>query len=263
MTPRDALSWSRSALDALRGARVRVGTMVLEVPGTRVERLSVVAGNRRIHRLFDRWVRPGDTVVDVGANIGWNAVRAARLAGPEGRVVAVEPTPDTLAVLRRNVAACGLGTIEVAPAAAGRAAGTAELFVRGGVSAGNSLYPESRYARVTRVVEVPVVPLDALVEGVAGLVKIDVEGAELEVLAGMERLLAAPGLVLIVEWDPTLQEMAGFAPDALPRGLLARGWRLQAASHWSVRELAAGEVAGRAARLARRRGLVELVARRG
>lgn len=258
----DTIDWLRSALDTWRGPRVRVGGMVLEVPGTRAERLSVVAGNLRVHRLLDRWVRPGATVVDVGANIGWNALRAAQRAGPGGRVLAVEPTPDTLAVLRRNVAACGLGTIEVVPVAAGRAAGTAELFLRGGVSAVNSLYPESRYAHVTGVVEVPVVPLDALVEGAAGLVKIDVEGAELEVLAGMERLLAAPGLVLIVEWDPVLQEMAGFAPDALPRWLLARGWRLQAVSHWRSRALEAGAVAGLAARLAGRRGLVELVARR-
>lgn len=237
--------------------------MGLEVPGTRAERLSVVAGNLRIHRLLRRWVRPGMCVVDVGANVGWNAVEAARLAGPEGRVLAVEPGPDTLAVLRRNVTACGMGTIAVVPVAAGRAAGTAEFFVRGGVSAVSSLYPESRYARVTEVLRVPVAPLDALVEGVADVVKIDVEGAELEVLAGMERLLGAPGLVLIVEWDPVLQEMAGAAPDALPRWLMARGWRLQAASHWAVRDLEAGAVAGLAARLARRRGLVELVARRG
>lgn len=263
MAMTNAHDWLRSALDALRGVPVRVGGMVLEVPGTRAERLSVVAGNLRIHRLLGRWVRPGMTVVDAGANVGWNAVRAARLVGAAGRVVAVEPTPDTLAVLLRNVAACGLSTIEVAPVAAGRAAGTAELFVRGGVSAVNSLYPESRFAQVTQVLQVPVVPLDALVEGVAGVVKIDVEGAELEVLAGMERLLAAPGLVLIVEWDPVLQAMAGLEPDALPRWLLARGWQLQAASHWAVRELQAGEVAGLAARLARRHGVVELVARRG
>lgn len=258
-----ALEWPRAALDAWRGPRVRIGGVLLEVPGTRVERLSVVAGNRRIHRLLGRSVRPGATVVDVGANIGWNAVGAARLVGPAGRVVAVEPTPDTLAVLRRNVAAAGLGNLEVAPVAAGRAAGTAEFYVRGGVSAVNSLYAESRYGRVTEVLRVPVVRLDDLVEGAADVVKIDVEGAELDVLAGMERLLSAPGLVLIVEWDPVLQRMAGHGAEALPRWLLAEGWRLQAASHLAVRRLEAGGIAALAARLERRRGMVELVARRG
>jgi FkbM family methyltransferase len=259
----DALSLPRTALDAWRGERVRLGDMLLEVPGTRRERLSVVAGNLRIHRLLDRWVRPGDTVVDVGANIGWNAIRAARLAGAAGRVVAVEPTPDTLEVLRRNVAASGLGNVEVAPVAAGRAAGTAEFFVRGGVSAVNSLYAQSRYARVTKVLRVPVVRLDELVQGPAAVVKIDVEGAELDVLEGAPRLLDAPGVVLIAEWDPVLQAMAGYGGGALPRWLLARGWRLRAASHWGVRRVREGDVAALTARLERRRGLVELVATRG
>jgi FkbM family methyltransferase len=259
----DALSWPCAAIDAWRGKRVRVGGVMLEVPGTRRERLSVVAGNLRIHRLLDRSVKAGDTVVDVGANIGWNAIRAARLAGPRGRVVAVEPTPDTLEVLRRNVAASGLGTLVVEPVAAGSAGGTRDFFVRGGVSAVNSLYPDSRYARVTEVLRVPVVRLDDLVEGAAAVVKIDVEGAELDVLEGATRLLAAPGTVLIVEWDPLLQEMAGHGGDELPRWLLERGWRLQAASHLAVSRLGAADLPALAASLERRRGMVELVASRG
>jgi FkbM family methyltransferase len=242
---------------------VRLADITIEVPGTRRERLSVVAGNLRIHRLLDRWVKPGDTVVDVGANIGWNAIRAARLAGPRGRVVAVEPTPDTLAVLRRNVAASGLRSVMVEPVAAGRVAGECDFFVRGGVSAVNSLFPESRYARVTDVLRVPVVRLDDLVEGQVAVVKIDVEGAELDVLEGAPRLLAAPGVVLIVEWDPTLQRMAGYGGNELPRWLLERGWRLQAASHLAVRKLGAADLPALAASLERRRGMVELVASRG
>jgi hypothetical protein len=131
------------------------------------------------------------------------------------------------------------------------------------VSAVNSLYPESRYARVTGVLRVPVVRLDELVEGPAAVVKIDVEGAELDVLEGASRLLASPGVVLIVEWDPTLQRMAGYGGDALPRWLLERGWRLQAASHWAVRRMGAAELPALAASLERRRGMVELVASDG
>jgi FkbM family methyltransferase len=224
--------------------------------------MSVVAGNLRIHRLMDRCLRPGAVVVDVGANIGWNAIRAARLVGPTGRVIAVEPTPDTLDVLRRNVAASGLGNLVVEPVAAGRAPGTAEFYLRGGVSAVNSLYPESRYSRVTGVLKVPVVPLDDLVEGPVALVKIDVEGAELDVLEGMPRLLDSAGTVLIVEWDPLLQRMAGRPPDALPRWLEARGWRLQAASHLALRPLAPAAIPALSARLEQRRRLVELVGRR-
>jgi FkbM family methyltransferase len=258
----DSLYWPRTIVDAWRGDTVRLEDMTLHVTGTRRERLSMVAGNLRIHRLFDRYVKPGATVIDVGANIGYNAIYAARLAGPQGRVVALEPTPDTLTVLRRNISASGFSTIVVEPVAAGSLAGTRDFFVRGKISAVNSLYPDSRYAHVTSILRVPVVPLDDLVDGVADVVKIDVEGAEIDVLKGMPRLLRAPGVTLIVEWDPLLQQMAGYGAEALPRWLLDGGWRLQSASHYTVRPLAAAGVPALAERLMQQRRPVELLARR-
>ncbi len=255
--------WPRAAVDAWRGERVRLAGMTVHVPGTRRERLSVVAGNLRIHRLLDRWVSPGSTVIDVGANIGYNTIRAARRAGPRGRVVALEPTPDNLVVLRDNIAASGLTNVVVEPTAAGSVAGTRDFFVRGERSAVNSLFPDSCYARVTDVLRVPVVRLDDLVDGAADVVKIDVEGGELEVLEGMPRLLRAPRIALIVEWHPLLQQLAGYGADALPRWLLERGWSLQAASHLTVRRLAVADLPALTSRLLRLRGPVELLARRG
>jgi SAM-dependent methyltransferase len=197
-----ALGLSQAVVDAWRGETVRLAGADLRVPGTRRIRLSVVAGNLRMHRLLDRFVGPGATVVDVGANIGYNAVHAARLAGPRGRVFAVEPTPDNLEVLRRN----------------------------------------------------------DLVDGTADVVKIDVEGAELDVLEGMPRLLKAAPRALIVEWHPTLQSMAGYAPDALPRWLLDRGWRVRAVSHTSGRSLTELSLHRLTARLLRLQRPVELLA---
>jgi FkbM family methyltransferase len=255
-----ALGLSQAVVDAWRGETVRLAGADLRVPGTRRIRLSVVAGNLRMHRLLDRFVRPGATVVDVGANIGYNAIHAARLAGPRGRVFAVEPTPDNLDVLRRNLVAAALANVVVAPVAAGRAAGMRKLFVRGARSAVNSLFADSCYAAVTDVFEVPVVPLDELVAGTADVVKIDVEGAELDVLEGMPRLLNAGPGALIVEWHPRLQSMAGYAPDELPRWLLGRGWRLRAVSHTTGRRLTAASLQRLTARLLRLQRPVELLA---
>jgi FkbM family methyltransferase len=255
-----ALLLSRAVLDAWRGETVRLAGAALFVPGTRRIRLSVVAGNLRMQRLLDRLVSPGATVLDVGANIGYNTVHAARLAGPRGRVVAVEPTPDNLEVLRRNVEAAELENVVVEPVAAGRTSGVRELFVRGARSAVNSLFAESCYASVTDVLQVAVLPLDELVDGAADIVKIDVEGAELDVLEGMTRLLRTPPTALIVEWHPLLQAMAGYLPDELPRWFLSRGWRLHAASHTAVRSLTAADVPGTTARLLRQRRPVELLA---
>ena len=118
-------------------------------------------------------------------------------------------------VLRHNIAASGLANIDIAPVAAGRIAGKRDFFVRGARSAVNSLFPNSRYASVTSVLRVPVMRLDDLVNGAADVVKIDVEGAELEVLEGMPRILSIPRVALIVEWDPLLQRMAGYSAGRL------------------------------------------------
>jgi FkbM family methyltransferase len=258
----EALYCLRSVVDAWRSETVRLADMTFVVPGTRRERLSMIVGNLRIHRLLDRSVHPGATVIDVGANIGYNTIRAALRAGPRGRVVAIEPTPDTLLVLRHNIAASGLANVDIAPVAAGRIAGTRDFFLRGARSAVNSLFPNSRYASVTSVLPVPVMRLDDLVDGAVDVVKIDVEGAELDVLEGMPRILSKPDVTLIVEWDPLLQQLAGYSVDALPRWLLERGWRLQAASHLTNRPLTAAEMQALTDRLMRMRRPVELLARR-
>ena len=98
--------------------------------------------------------------------------------------------------------------------------------------------------------------------GIPDLVKIDVEGAELDVLAGMTRLLRRSAMQLIVEWHPALQEAAGYTADALPRLLLHHHFTLQAASHTHVARLDAGDIDRVATRLRRAGRPVELVASR-
>lgn len=109
----------------------------------------------------------------------------------------------------------------------------------------------------------PVMPLDQLVDGTADVVKIDVEGAELDVLEGMTRILRNPSTAVIVEWHPLLQQLAGYTADALPRWLLERGWGLQSASHLAVRPLMVADLPALTARLLRVRRPVDLLARRG
>jgi FkbM family methyltransferase len=256
------LRYAAPLVQAFCARRVHLAGARIEVPGELVIRMSVVAGNIRMHRLIDAATDRGGTIVDVGANIGYNTVYAAKRVGPGGRVVAVEPADDNLVVLRRNISANGLANVVIHHAAAGRVHETRDFFLRGDISAVNSLFPDSVYATVTRVAKVRVEPLDDLVPGEADLVKIDVEGAELDVLAGMPRLLRNPGLTLIVEWHPALQEAAGYAADALPRALLAQGFTLDAVSHMSTSRLDGQGIPTVADRLRRARRPVELVGRR-
>ena len=245
----------------MRSETTEFAGLSLRIPGPVSVRLSVVAGNARLCALLDTVLRPGSTVIDVGANIGVVAAYAAMRVGTAGRVVAIEPAADNLRVLTENLRRNDLANVEVIDAAAGRRRESRQFYLRGDVSAVNSLFPESCYASVTATTEVSVAPIDDLVEGGADLVKVDVEGAELDVLAGMPRLLAQRGIHLVVEWHPVLQEAAGYAPDALPRMLMDSGFRLDAVGHGGSWPLNASDIPELASRLARAGRPVELFAR--
>ena len=77
--------------------------------------------------LVETLVKPGDTVVDLGAHIGYYTLLFAKLVGPSGHVVAFEPSPASCAILRRNVASNGLANVTIVNAAVGAASRSAVL----------------------------------------------------------------------------------------------------------------------------------------
>jgi FkbM family methyltransferase len=141
-------------------------------------------------------VRPGDVVWDVGANVGLFTFAAAGLSGDAGLVVAVEPDPFLVGLLRRSARQrpAGQARVEVVPAVVSDALGLRHLCIarRGRNSnyvegAGRSQAGGERERQWT-----PSVTLDSLLGVFAPptLLKVDVEGHELPVLAGGRRLLA-------------------------------------------------------------------------
>ncbi|MEA2372963.1 MAG: hypothetical protein QOH12_3357 [Solirubrobacteraceae bacterium] len=146
--------------------------------------------------LLGSWLRPGDVFYDLGANVGFFSLIASRLVGPEGHVFAVEPSPTTAYALRSNVERNALVNVTVIEAAVGREDGTARFDPTSEVSQDARLIEDSRAGGI----EVRVVSIDALVRGGArppNVVKIDVEGAEEDVIIGMHKTLAtyAPRVV--------------------------------------------------------------------
>ncbi len=159
-------------------------------------------------------IRPGMAVADVGANIGLLTLAAAVAVGPEGRVYAFEPEPGPREQLEKTLYVNGLRQVEVFDCAVGarRARLTFHVSPIIGHSSLYALPPEEGAATA---VKVQVRPLDEVIEGPLDVVKIDVEGAELDVLAGMPRLLADnPDLALIVEYGPSHLARVGVAQDA-------------------------------------------------
>lgn len=141
------------------------------------------------------WLRPGDTALDVGANVGHYSCRMSELVGAAGRVVAFEPVPDTFAALAANSKTFPHPNVTLLNAAVGEAVGTVGLSVPGG-SDGSYL------ARVdpTAALKCLVLSVDSLdLPGPVRLVKIDAEGYEPKVLAGMARLLRRDRPVVVLE----------------------------------------------------------------
>lgn len=136
----------------------------------------------------------GLRIVDAGANTGNHTVFFAGAMHAEA-VYPIEPDPRSAAALRRAVAENGLGNVDLS--GLGTAVGAGRARMRSVASKGGGL-------GATRLVpdpegNVPVVPLDELVEGAVDLLKIDVEGMEMDVLAGAEGVIARNRPALFVE----------------------------------------------------------------
>jgi FkbM family methyltransferase len=180
-------------------------------------------------RRLRQCLAPGMTFVDVGAHVGHYTLLAARAVGRSGRVVALEPASQSYRLLRETVRANRLRQVTVLPVAAGaKSERRAFNLTSWSLCQGFYEHPDP-VARPSCLAEVDVQPLDELITGSVNIIKIDVEGAELEVLDGMSRILDEnPTLTLIAEWHPECLASAGRDPRDLPKALTALGFRLDA-----------------------------------
>jgi FkbM family methyltransferase len=225
-----------SARHALRGLYNGVlartaGDFVCTLPGG--ERLRVLPQHRNItwnpeeYAAFRAAVRPGDCVLDVGANLGAYSLLFGLWAGDTGRVFAFEPAPVPHAGLTAHVVLNGLtGRVTPLQQAVTSADGTAD-FIADGMDGANRLTTTgaaggSALARVTTTT------LDSFCRA-AGLrpdvIKIDAEGAELDVLRGGRATIraAGAGLRLFVEMHPHLWPAFGTSRAEIEAELAHQG----------------------------------------
>ncbi len=177
-------------------------------------------------QVLETLVTKGSSVVDVGANIGYFSVLSALLAGPTGRVVAFEPEPRNHAVLAANVATNSLRQVTVVQAACADRIGHHELTINASETGWHRLAPVGASSRGKGVL-VELTTVDAVVgEAPVDVVKIDVEGHEGAVVAGMAQTVASnPGMTVILEYSPAQARLAGLDPLAPITQLVAAGLR--------------------------------------
>jgi FkbM family methyltransferase len=154
-------------------------------------------------RVCSALLRAGDVFVDGGANIGMFSLRAATIVGATGRVIACEPSPGTMDLLRANVERNGFSMADLHEVALSDEAGVTQFTVFEDGSGLASFAPQSNKGRL---VDVHVATLDGLTSAFGdrvALVKLDIEGAEVKALRGASALILRAGPLFVVEVEPT------------------------------------------------------------
>jgi FkbM family methyltransferase len=139
---------------------------------------------------FLRVVKPGDIIVDAGANTGYYTLIGSRLVGEKGKVYAFEPEPANFELLQKNVRLNGLGNVVLERKALSNRNGTVQLFIAGTNKGDHRIYQPKGESRPA--IDVEAVRLDEYFkdqERAIAFLKMDTQGAEGLILEGMTGLL--------------------------------------------------------------------------
>lgn len=190
------------------------------------ERIRIRAAHRNyrdgheadLFRCLRQIVRPGDTVIEVGASVGIFTVLLARWLAPNGRIFAFEPAPMAKAALGDHLNLNHVeGIVTVIPDALSDSAGQARFYVEG-TSGQNTLSATHSRLPNAECISVAVNTLDAFCQAKdvkPNLIKIDVEGFEFHVLRGGLRSLLADAPFVVVEFHPMLWAETGVTQSSI------------------------------------------------
>lgn len=164
--------------------------------------------NREEFGFIRRNLKPGQTALDLGANIGLYTLIMAKLAGPSGQVFAFEPGPKSYALLTKNIEVNGYANVQARNAAVSDRSGSITLHVCPTGESDNRVEgfvdPANGWERVT----VPCLTIDAYMnDRRVDLIKMDIQGSEFAALKGMRRALEGNrDIKLVMEFSPDLIE---------------------------------------------------------
>lgn len=163
-------------------------------------------------------IAPGMVIADIGANAGFYTLEMASMVGPEGRILAFEPDAFNSGLLQERTRRARVSNVEVMPVAIGNKSGRATLYCSAYNRADNRLHQSHQEAHV-EATEVQVRSLDEILSdrGTPAIdaMKIDVQGAEEQVLRGARTTLAHGLRWIWIEFSPSHLRGAGTEPESL------------------------------------------------
>jgi FkbM family methyltransferase len=172
--------------------------------------LSLSGGFEKDERkIFSELIKEGDTVLDVGANIGFQSLLFSRLVGEKGMVYAFEPFPENFALLKKNTEINNIRNIKPIQKAVSDVSGKEKFFIDKYSNASHGFYSFNPGG----FMEVETIKLNDY-EMSVDFVKIDVEGADGKVLKGMTKLIErSPNMKIMIEFCPRAIEKSGIATE--------------------------------------------------
>jgi len=177
--------------------------------------------------LAKKEIKKGDTVLDIGANIGYYALIFAKLVGEEGKIFAFEPDPDNFALLKKNVEINGYRNVILVPKAVTNKTGKIRLYLSDYNKGDHRIYDSHDGRNST---EIEAIRLDDYFKNYNGridFIKMDIQGAEGGVIQGMPLLLQkTKNLKIATEFWPAGLKRFGIQPEGYLKLLLKRGFKL-------------------------------------
>jgi FkbM family methyltransferase len=150
-----------------------------------------------------RYLHSGDTCIDVGGHLGYYCLLMSKIVGPAGHVISFEPVPANMSVLKENIALNNITNVELVNSALGERPGTVSLICPENFEL--SWTPSIRGYNVQGArnsIDVPIDTLDTFLQRGGHkptVIKIDVEGAELDVLSGAVETLRTMRPTVLLE----------------------------------------------------------------
>jgi FkbM family methyltransferase len=182
--------------------------------------------------IFINLLTPGALIIDAGANFGHYSLTAAGLVGANGLVIGFEPHPETYAMLAANRGLLPYENFIAVEAGLGASDGTIDLYTDLGNPGGHSNYEWNRRDRAGNSCPVDIVSLDSYLskrddDRPVSVIKIDVQGAEMDVLRGAARTIEGDRPAVLCEVTPDALTGAGSGVEELLEFFSARDYRAE------------------------------------
>lgn len=207
--------------------------MYLDVQDPGISRTLLLFGKRELEHkiMLQKILRPGMTVLDIGANIGYYAIMESQLVGERGKVIAVEPSPNNISLLTRNLQLNRCENVEVFQAAISDTNDEREFFMAHSSNL-NTFHNTGSGAHDLTGETITVTTMTVVDmmknSGTPDLIRMDVEGHEVEVINGMLSAIQRNELAPMIIFETHITRYGkNHDMEAALRGLFHCGYRVQ------------------------------------